>query len=143
MAAVLESVMETWIVPVEKQSEKARTHRLPAVYAQPTLLLTDKMRTEVVLRDMSEEGGAADIADVETVVAEEELVLRQYCKLICQICGHEEDMLNRPWRTKVNLLAPICLNCLCHPRRPCRPRQSCISGGSTCGTVCCSTTRGT
>ena len=57
------------------------------------------MRTEVVRSDM--EGKECGSLPAE-VMAEEELVIRQYCMLICQICGEEEDMLRRPWRTKVS-----------------------------------------
>lgn len=60
--------------------------------------LSVQMRTAVVIQGQEEQQEKTALCET---VAEEELVIRQYCMLIVQICGGEEDMLNRPWRTKV------------------------------------------
>ena len=54
------------------------------------------MRSKVILLD-----GIGEDQDVSGIVAEEELVIRQYCSLIGQICGAEDNMLHTSWRTKV------------------------------------------
>jgi hypothetical protein len=58
----------------------------------------------IVLNDTILNINSSDTEAVSKQVTDDATIIKQYCNLICQICGDGEDLLNKSWRTKVNFL---------------------------------------